>query len=58
MKNDNFTVEYFKEKINSLRLKLHRTEGFEPVEKISENIVMPEEPVLALSVKTSEKVNA
>ena len=58
MENHNFTADYFKEKINSLRLKLHRMEGFEPVEKISENIAVPEEPVLTLSVKTSEKVNA
>lgn len=58
MEDHNFMVDYFKEKINFLRLKLHSMEGFEPVEKISENIVVPEEPVLTLSVKTSEKVNA
>ena len=58
MENTDFTADYFKEKVNSLRLKLHRLEGFEPVEKISENIKELEEPALVLTVKTPEKVNA
>lgn len=58
MENTGFTTEYFKEKINSMRLKLRRAEGFEPLEKISETLKEPDEPAVVLTVKTSEKVNA
>jgi len=53
-----FDNAYFRNKIMNLRQKLHALEGFSPVEKISENVPVPEEKDVHPLIKNNEKVNS
>lgn len=53
-----FDNAYFRNKIMNLRQKLHALEGFSLVEKISENVPVPEEKDVHPLIKNNEKVNS
>ena len=47
--------DYFKDKILSLRQKLHAMDGFEPVENISENVAEPSADSKSVIFSSKEK---
>ncbi|MCX4349516.1 MAG: hypothetical protein OSJ76_07030 [Alphaproteobacteria bacterium] len=53
-----FSKEYFQDKILTMRRKLHAMDGFQPVERISDNLPQSEEMEQVAFIKTNEKVNA
>ncbi len=58
MEKTTFNNEYFLNKIQGMRQRLHTMKGFKPVEKISENISEKESNDNMAFVKVNEKVNS
>ena len=47
-----FSKEYFQDKILTMRRKLHAMDGFQPVERISDNLPQSEEMEQVAFIKT------